>query len=58
MICVDLVAFCVNRLMWGPMLIAVDYLVRSNPAINRIYVLHDNVPEKLTREIETSLSTC
>jgi lipopolysaccharide biosynthesis glycosyltransferase len=52
MIRVDSVAFCVNRLMWGPMLIAVDSLVRSNPAINRIYVLHDNVPEKLTRELK------
>jgi lipopolysaccharide biosynthesis glycosyltransferase len=52
MIRVDSVAFCVNALMWGPMLIAVDSLVRSNPAINRIYVLHDHVPEKLTRELK------
>ncbi|GAG10130.1 unnamed protein product, partial [marine sediment metagenome] len=57
MIRVDSVAFCVNRLMWGPMLIAIDSLVRSNPAINRIYVLHDNVPEKLTRELKRRYQT-
>jgi lipopolysaccharide biosynthesis glycosyltransferase len=52
MIQVDSVAFCVNRLMWGPMLIAIDSLVRSNSGISRIYVLHDNVPENLTRDLQ------